>query len=109
LKTLKSVKAGIDFLDERLPGWEQHIDLETLDLSSPCGCVLGQTHKFLHPRSKEKVGWKTRYSRMVDELGIEQPRSFGFLVRNWTQRYESLTEAWTKAITAKRNGEKVTA
>ena len=38
------VAAGAAFLDEREPGWEQYIDLDTLNIGSSCRCILGQLH-----------------------------------------------------------------
>ena len=38
------VAKGAAFLDEREPGWDARIDLDTLDLGSSHCCVLGQLH-----------------------------------------------------------------
>jgi len=38
----ENVARGAAFLDEKAPGWEKHIELEELELSSPSYCVLGQ-------------------------------------------------------------------
>jgi hypothetical protein len=38
----QSVAAGAAFLDERMPGWPERIDLDKLDLSGCWRCVLGQ-------------------------------------------------------------------
>jgi hypothetical protein len=37
------VAAGVAWLDEHAPDWVGRIDLERLDLTSPCRCILGQT------------------------------------------------------------------
>jgi hypothetical protein len=36
------VAAGAAWLDANRPSWWQRINLDTLDLSLNCGCVLGQ-------------------------------------------------------------------
>jgi hypothetical protein len=36
------VKRGINILDEKHPGWQTHVDLENLDVSSGYRCILGQ-------------------------------------------------------------------
>lgn len=36
------VAAGAAFLDERMPGWAERIDLGRLDLDDECNCVIGQ-------------------------------------------------------------------
>jgi len=33
---------GAQLLDEERPGWAREIDLEMLNMASPCNCVLGQ-------------------------------------------------------------------
>jgi len=38
----RRVARGAKFLDERVPNWEQRINLERLDISSDTDCVLGQ-------------------------------------------------------------------
>ena len=61
MKSITAVEAGAALLDRELgPGWEDRIDLDTLELSSTCGCVLGQLHKSLHPHSldyAQRVEW----------------------------------------------------
>lgn len=36
------VRAGKAFLDEKVPGWEQYIDPNELDLTDCYNCVIGQ-------------------------------------------------------------------
>ena len=36
------VARGTALLDERMPGWDKRIDLAALNISSACGCILGQ-------------------------------------------------------------------
>ncbi len=36
------VARGVAWLDETRPGWAERVDLDRLDLASPCRCVLGQ-------------------------------------------------------------------
>jgi hypothetical protein len=38
------VARGTALLDERMPGWDKRIDLAALNISSACGCILGQLH-----------------------------------------------------------------
>lgn len=37
-----AVNRGIEFLDTHIPGWEDDIDMEKLNMSSQCNCVVGQ-------------------------------------------------------------------
>lgn len=42
--TIKTrVARGVALLDEKLPGWDQRIDLDALDIGNACNCILGQT------------------------------------------------------------------
>lgn len=36
------IEAGVAFLDQRFPGWAERIDMETLDMTDPENCILGQ-------------------------------------------------------------------
>lgn len=42
LENGERVAAGAAWLDATSPGWADTIDLATLDLQNPCGCVMGQ-------------------------------------------------------------------
>lgn len=36
------VRRGAELMDEKMPGWFLRVDLDSLDMASPCRCVLGQ-------------------------------------------------------------------
>lgn len=36
------VQAGAAWLDDNVDGWRGSVDVNTLDMESPCNCVLGQ-------------------------------------------------------------------
>lgn len=97
----KNVVRGAEFLDENLPGWEKKIDLETLDLSSTCGCVLGQQ---LRTGQADR-----RYDRMRKRLGLNDRQAdlLGFNLYG-TQRYSNLTAAWRRLIAARQSGASTT-
>lgn len=40
---------GAALLDRAVPGWESRIDLETLDISCPRNCIIGQLLAENHP------------------------------------------------------------
>lgn len=87
------VEAGMDFLDERRPGWMPRIDLDRLNISSSLDCVLGQ------------LGGN--YYEVLDAFGLNSVDSygFGFSGHRLSEGYEcecySLTLAWRQAITAR--------
>jgi hypothetical protein len=39
------VARGAEWLDKEVPGWEEQIDLSTLDLADSCQCILGQVYR----------------------------------------------------------------
>lgn len=92
---------GIRFLDEKHGiGWEHKIDVETLDISSPCGCVCGQL--FEHKRAH-----MTGYSYFTLELnpgsyGEEYGFSIPVLEESTTDEewanFAQLTDEWKGAI-----------
>ncbi len=86
MRQLKAVELGADFLDERLPGWRNEIDPETLALESSCDCVLGQLFG--------------DYERGMSLLGVDygQSRVLGF--RRGRTTYDRLTEAWRCLVTS---------
>lgn len=57
------VRNGAAFLDRELPGWHQDIDLDRLELSSSCDCVLGQL-------------WGDCYEDAVSDMCLEEDQSW---------------------------------
>jgi hypothetical protein len=91
------VAAGAAWLDEHRPGWVDRINLDTLDLSDTCKCVLGQ-----------------EYGRFVlgDDLILDEGSEshlLGFDVDELRQdgqyagkQYAALTAAWRELVLARR-------
>lgn len=97
-----SVERGAAFLDEKLPGWEDKIDVERLNLESTCGCVVGQLHGGLRGRWRSNAYW-----RGMDELGLNADSSeaakYGFVTRgSGADHWENLTDAWRRLIERRR-------
>jgi len=93
---------GAALLDECDPGWWREdvgcaINLQTLDMSSGCRCVLGQRNfgSFL-------VGWEKLNIKMGDE------DKYGFVVVSLLSfsdedvYYRALTKAWRQEILMRR-------
>lgn len=91
MSTIKErVAAGAALLDERMPGWEQDVNPHTLDLSSPCHCVLGQIFG-LYDHGVETMA-------QIPQFEAEDQ---GF----WTSsdsEYDELTSAWYLLIRERR-------
>lgn len=80
------VDAGIALLDERGPeGWDDKINLATLNIANARDCVLGQVYG--------------RYGAGCNALDIGLGLEYGF----WSfLGMTSLTEVWREKITARR-------
>jgi hypothetical protein len=96
-KIPENVLRGAAFLDSTLPGWDKKIDLDKLNLSDSCNCVLGQ-------QSKAKI-LHTRYRRTAKRLGLDpfgrEVQRLGFMT--WgRQSFSGLTNGWKHLIEARR-------
>lgn len=95
------VDKGCALLNERLPGWEDKIDLEKLNLSSGCDCVLGQLSIDL----AGKIAGSYGLAREVLFPGVAPLGpciEHGFDVREGPGYYDALTECWRKTILSRR-------
>lgn len=81
------VMAGMAFLDEIMPGWEERVSLEWLDIEDPYFCVFGQV--------RGQFFYSTR--SLPDDLII----SCGFDGDTQVSCAE-LTAEWVSAILARR-------
>lgn len=91
----RNVERGAEFLDARIPGWEEKIDLDKLDLGSCCNCIVGQLNP-AHTRIRED-----RYWSGIKELGVRGEAKHGFIT--WgTQTFDVLTEGWRNLIERRR-------
>lgn len=102
------VQAGVELLDRELPGWEHRIDLSDLDMSSGCGCVLGQlfSAEWASALVSEEDDPYHYALRQLHELDCTQALAFDVL--HWDDEdlveadYERLTAAWRNRIEARR-------
>ena len=93
------IERGAAWLDANRPGWRDEIDLDGLDLGSPCRCVLGQTFEkavpeFGHFVSGYGVVWEAvRAAAPGYETANEWMCQHGFESDEFVS-YEVLTDAW---------------
>ena len=97
---------GMDLLDEKSPGWEEHIELDRLDQGEPtwrenaagreCGCVLVQVFG--------------DYIEGIDELDVDalDAIEYGFVCGDgWEyddtvrREYKTLTSWWKRLFRAR--------
>jgi hypothetical protein len=92
----RRIAAGMALLDAEMPGWEDCIDLRTLDLGSCTRCVVGQ----LFDVKEDERLWEGYRA-----LGVAAPRRYGFSL-DWDLGYRAtyggLTRAWKRAIRQRR-------
>lgn len=88
--TKDSVQLGAAFLDGHVPGWEDRIDPERLDLGDGCDCILGQLYG--------------RYEDGLAELRLTQYAStaLGFDSRGRRAKFGWLTRWWRQEIILRR-------
>lgn len=106
----RRVESGAALLDIEFPGWVDKVNIATLDLESPCNCILGQSFG--------------DYFKGAKELGVDNRdvvlELFGFVV-NWTddeleedpdmdhvsprvaRLYAELDEAWSDLVQERRS------
>ena len=93
IKTRASARArvasGAELLDDLMPGWHDRIDLNSMHVSSPSRCVLGQ----LYPG-----GLPDPYCAGIAALGIndedDEDVDLGFQTAGEAWEYGVLTVEW---------------
>ncbi len=95
------VAKGAALLDEKLPGWADQIDLDSLEMSDTCLCVLGQIGK--DRVNLDKLSWDgpgtTDYYGVRNLLKV-RASDFGFDAE--PASFVELQDAWKGAIVARR-------
>lgn len=101
------VANGAAHLDSARPGWEHRIDVGTLTLHDPCGCIVGQLCGGFDMRS---IGLRTGLQcRQANELADSATYGFDLdasemikFVGTREQKYQPLQDAWIEAIADRR-------
>lgn len=99
------VARGVALLDEKLPGWDRRIDLDKLDLASPCNCVLGQTWD--EQSDDPDDPYFLHASRLFGRLDVQEEVAHGFnsthvLGVEAVSEMNTLTAEWKCVILARR-------
>lgn len=101
------VARGAAYLDQVRPGWQDRIDVGTLTLHDPCGCIVGQLCPMKEPlcrftRGLEALGMVYKpYGQAatlgldlrMEELSDQDPRE---------QAFAPLQNAWIQEIAQRR-------
>lgn len=99
------VARGVALLDQKRPGWEQEIDLDTLDISKPCFCVVGQMYKsYFSPfeaGAVDLVGWDA-YDYDDNAPALIEHGFSGVRSADDDGEFDALTVEWNRVIRARR-------
>lgn len=85
---------GAAYFDEHEPGWFERIDAANLELSDPCGCIVGQLYGNFHS-DVGRVG------------SLRDAHEFGLILEDESDedapsKWETLTAAWRDEIARRR-------
>lgn len=64
-ENLSRIHRGAQWLDDNYPGWREHVDLATLDMSSDVRCILGQQYL-----------WHDAFDARAKKTSIPEAREF---------------------------------
>ena len=103
------VAQGVALLDEQLPGWVDRIDLDTLNLASPCRCILGQTwDEWSDPTDEDDRYFLHAHRLLGPAAGVVAEAEHGFnsvhYGRLMREEFAALTAEWRRVILARRGG-----
>lgn len=108
MRLRKDVEAGAFYLDENHPGWFKKINLDTLDLSNQCNCVLGQLHgDYDDGLIEEKIAASRNWSPGPAHRVALRAIHLGFYSFGRV-KYDALTKAWKRAIKDRLNNPALT-
>lgn len=94
------VAAGAAHLDEQETGWWERIDLDRLNLMSPCRCVLGQLDTGMQPNED----WDDICRRFGLDDSADEDISLGFCASGdeGVSEWRHLESEWRNLITERR-------
>lgn len=92
----QQINAGVEFLNEKFPGWHNEINLDRLDMMDCDRCVLGQLMK----QNKLGTAWMVENGLQSEEEGVVRAcylPSLGFAPGVDGDKYK-LREEWVATI-----------
>jgi hypothetical protein len=111
---LPNIKRGMRWLDAHYPDWEWRINLQTLQLSSGCRCILGQLVGFAviiegerqHP-DLSNASWARLHGFISGPCGPDGnlDGTYGQSIIGEYICFQDLTKAWKKAIRERRKSQ----
>lgn len=98
-----AVANGVAFLDARVPGWHNRIDLKTFDITDGRRCVLGQVYGDFTLASIHLGMW---HGPTAMNHGFDVPNRMDVHEKFEVQR--QLREEWTRVLTILQQEQKPT-
>lgn len=95
------VARGVALLGEKAPAWANMINLDLLDLSSECRCVLGQAWGGDEAFDPYWAAVEELFPEDADADG--QAVAHGFDSRSGDLDFDELTAEWRRVIEARRS------
>lgn len=89
----RAAMRSAELLDRQLPGWEQFIDLDVLDMGSTDQCILGQLAS-----QDGRLSDYVNYNDTVEFLRGQEPVTFGH-----ETAFASYGSEWLKIISGRRS------
>ena len=95
---------GAVFLDDRLPGWADRIDLEGFDITYDDGCILGQLYGGYHAGRYELFSHRAdgNSSPSLQEVAAAYGFDVDFDKGHHGDQYKSLQAEWTALINERK-------
>jgi len=87
---MERVEQGVRFLDVRVPGWYEMIDVERLDIRNKYACVLGQVYGEYSKGLQELFGFDLCYT-------VPLAKDYGFDACDQAA-FPILSEIWKNTI-----------
>jgi hypothetical protein len=93
----KRIARGVALLDEKVPNWRGHIDLEFFDISNSERCVLGQLNRAGVLGDRYSWGWGGSYLYALAALGLteDNEHEYGFDI-DWETDIDNADVEWAK-------------
>jgi hypothetical protein len=107
----QKIAQGVAYLDEKVPGWWDKVDLDTLELDSCVKCVLGQLQGNEQVVENGRFTWFCYFDgfRRKHHLSQKQSCDLGFALewpdfvyRSPHRCYRQLTDEWREVIQQRR-------